>query len=363
GAAVLAGRLDEARGLLDGLLAEDPGDREALTWRGEAALAEGRAEAALSDYDAVLHRTDNLLGAGVGQLQASLALGRPVRPFDLWVVAHQAPPALRPALLRLRPGDRALAPALRRLLAALGGNRTTRKTVADGRGGLRAYAPKPTAYDLGEATQTRIRRGDADAVLAAFARLERRLPREPQVRSFRGETWLWLGRPDEAERDFRAALALDATLRWPGVGLAGVAVLRGDWEGALARCAEAVALGARDRSWRVWAGEACLNLGRPEEAAAHLRAGLAATPRRVSAWMLLALAEHAAGRAEEAERLAERCRRGAPRFFEEAAAAAVGGGFGADLRAGLRLMRGNRSSWLWTYFDRRGRLRNLDAEL
>lgn len=357
GAAALAGRHEDALAQLDALLAEDPEDREARAWRGEARLALGRAEDALADFDFILHRTDNLLAAGAGHALASLALGRPVRAFDLWVVANQAPPALRPGLLRLRPGDAGVAPALRRLLAALGGNRGPRKTVADGKGGLRAYAPKPTAYDLGEAVQTRLRAGDADAVLARFARLRERLPREPQVLTFRGETLLWLGRADEAERDFRAALALDPTLRWPNVGLAGVETLRGRWEAALARCADAVALGARDRSWRVWAGEACLRLGRPDEAAAHLRAGLAATPRRLSAWMLLALAERARGREQEARALEERCRRGAPAFFAQAARAA-GAAPGADLEAGLRLMRGNRSSWLWTWLDPSGRLRN-----
>lgn len=362
GAAVLRARPAEALPLLDALLAESPQDLESRSWRGEAYLALGRAQDAFDDYDHMLHRTDGFLSGGAGYILSSLALGRPVRPFDLWVVSTQAPPDLREGLLALKPGDTGVAPALRRLLAAVGGNRTRRKTRADGRGGVFAYAPQVTAYDVGDSIQARLRAQAPEAVLAAFARWRRREPREPQALTFRGEVLLWLGRADDAEKDFLAALELDPGLRWPNVGLAGVETLRGRPEEALERCRKAVALGARDRSWRVWAGEACLALGRAEEAVGHLRAALAATPRRVSAYMLLALAEHAAGRREAARLIAEGTRRRAPRFFKAAAAAAAGGGrgFGADLRAGLRMMRGNRSSWLWTWFDARGRLRNLE---
>lgn len=359
-ARVLQGRFAEALSPLKRALAADPRDAEALAWRSEALRYLGRNSEALSAGAAGRAISDNALGANANHALAKLAAGERVSELEYSLISRLLPRPLQPLSERLDPErPRAAARALERVLKALKGNRGQAKVWTRGTR-LEPFVACDISDQM-EILQSRLRGGDLRAVLAEYRRLIRQKPREAWFYAFRGETLCWAARYGEAEADFHRALELAPRLRWPHVGLCGTALFSGDYEAALAHCENAVRDAAPDRSWRTLRGEALRKLGRLTEAREDLEVAVAAMPRRLSAWMNLALVLGELGEEAEADRLFSRICGWAPHFFSLCARSLPVPSRAAVLERGLELMAGNRSSWLTTWLDG-GRLRNVHVE-
>jgi tetratricopeptide (TPR) repeat protein len=210
-------------------------------------------------------------------------------------------------------------------------------------GKLIALSPKNPNDELIR-LQSRLRLGEEEA-LAAFRARVRARPKDAQTRAFYGELLLWLGSYAECGRQLEKALALDPGLRWPHLGLGAAAVMRGDLEAAFARFEDARRAGASPSALWVWEGEALRKAGRNAEAREVLERAVRSERFRPGAWLNLALVQSGRERETTVARLREKI---GP-FLDEAGA----------LERALSMLRGNRSSWLYTYYDARGRLKNL----
>jgi predicted Zn-dependent protease len=207
--------------------------------------------------------------------------------------------------------------------------------------------------------QALLRFGDARMALRPFDRLLRAEPREAYPYSHRAEVYLWLGRYARAEKDFRRALALNDYLLWPKIGLAAAALLRGNPARAVERLEHASGRGGSDSILSNWWGEALRRLGRPREALARLARIPEKLPYRPAVWLNAALCRLDLDQPAEARRLYRALRRAIPEFLAEAERGASHGRVPrteAELRRALEkalaLMRGNRSSWFYSYHQR-----------
>ena len=206
-----------------------------------------------------------------------------------------------------------------------------------------------------------------DQVLAEFAALLAAYPGTAHTHCYRGELLLWLGRYDEAERDFIAARDISPLRRWAYVGLAAVALMRGQPRETLAIATTCESIcGANDAATLgVYAGEAHRRLGHRWRARRALDAAIAAKPTRLGASINRALLER--GRAG-ARLQAEAWRQVCGTVPGLAAAACAAQPDAADvvtrLEACLSRMLGNRSSTIVSYRDlgERFRVRPLRVE-
>lgn len=372
-AAASRGRLQEALKSLNAALTADPEHLLAMVWRGETLLRLGRAKAALADLSRAVGRTDNGLGPNILHSLASLAVGRTQAAWSLVCVARRLPERLLRLAPEIRSGEpRRMERALRAALKTLGGNRSAAcvwLTGAGARRKLEAYRVSDVA-DRMEILQRGLYRQSPKRVLAT---LKSRLAAGESpgwVHAFLGETRLWLGDGDGAERDFHRALEAEPDMRWPHVGLALTALFRGRPEETLEHCRTAEASDAPPRSWLAARGEALRRLGRPAEAARDLEAALRISPERISAWFNLVLARLDEGKTAEARALYGRLAGWAPQYLVRSARRAGVASESAlaltderqirlALTAGLELMGGNRSSWLQLYAEKDGRLRAI----
>jgi hypothetical protein len=234
------------------------------------------------------------------------------------------------------------------------------------RGGL--VAP-PTAREQAVEALHALPRVGVAGTLRAIDELQSRHPRSVQARCYRGELFLWLGRWREAWHEFVSASRIEPA-RWAEIGKLAVLALTGHTARAIRQADLAV------RSFTPLAGSTLpvylgvleRRTGRLDEAVAHLDAAVETKPTRLGARVELCLALRSAGRGTEAVAHAATVVREAAAILVDSAEA-----LGIDWRAdrarlvgsdvferSLHAMRGNRSSAVVSWFDRRGALRFLD---
>ena len=290
-----------------------------------------------------------------------------VRDFHEWVIAglkRERVAGIEPLVAEWRRGGGEA--TLWKMIALFGGHRgATCTVVEDGR--LRALDLRTARQEAVE-IQRRLRHVGLDATVRAFAELAAEWPRLVVFRTYSAELLLWAGRYEEAAAAFEEVRRASVN-RWAHVGL-GAALA------ALGRTAEA------ERVWeeglhvhrgalpgeasQVYRAEVAIAAGRLDVADELLRRVLAATPTRLRARLLAAeLAwlrrDAAAGRAALLE-AAITCPALADAegplaladLLHDSPAGAQRDAAIARCRSLRAAMRGNSSSWLFTWYDAAG---------
>ncbi len=259
---------------------------------------------------------------------------------------------------------------LDRMAGNLGPSPTFAEVGPDGtRRFVRLDLPRLTRQDAVEALHSLRHQGPAPAE-AALTAILRRNPRSIHAHCYRGELYLWLGRYDEAWRDFAAARRIEPP-RWADIGMVAILTLTGRLQRArlMAVYAKLHFSSIPGGTLPVYRGMLRRRMGDLDGAIDDLGFSVAAKPSRIGARIELCLALRAAGRpAEAAEHEAVLGREAASLLVDVADAR------GLDwrreparlvedevLEGALRAMRGNRSSSIVTWFDHRGELRVLEA--
>jgi tetratricopeptide (TPR) repeat protein len=355
GALALRGDWTEALASADEALALDVEHAEAMTWRGEILRHLGRRDDAME----ILSRA---MGGGMGRI-ANYSL--PAHANFVLLLLEQSSGSLRPAqyagILSSVAGlvpERSVEFAdpnqhtqiLSAALAAMHGNRTHAVTRMR-QGQLERYHFLPYPRYRGMCAQLLLCTRTVDDVLQEFERLFQLYPDSPHLLTHRGELLLWMGRYDEAGRDFERAIAIEPATLWAYTGLCGAHMMRGEHARALAcEALERRNAGPRtSRTLPAYLGETYRRLGQLDSAERHLRTAIGTAPDRVSAWLNLALVEWARGDGQAAKQRADRAFCLAP-FLKRDAEDQVGGAPIDICEAALHMMRGNRSRRPITYF-------------
>jgi len=342
-----AGAVDE----LDALVAEDPEDGEAHTWRAEALLALGRPEDAVTAASvAMRHARTPSLSARVLRYLATSAVHK-TKGSGGNVTYVQ--PELTRLISAVAPNPTSALDACKAAMEAFGGNRTPGLTwLRDGE--LARFPVPPHHRSLGRRAQMLIKVRGAGAALGAFDALLAEHGDHPHLRTYRAELLLWLGRYDEAEEVLAGVVADEPETIWAWVGLGAARALLERPHDALATWEEGAAT-CNYTGPTTWAyrAETYRRLGDLEQAEHNLAEAMRTSPRRLGTWINRALLRAAKGDPTSAATLARELRRLAPEL--------TGPGEAPEtlLEHALERMRGNRSSSLVTWFDRRGRLRVL----
>lgn len=322
----------------------EPAHGEAHTWRAEEAWARG--ERALMDQDltvAVRAASRSLpvtawLLRSLGNPDASRN-GRPQLGND------ESAAALDELVPSAREGARG-DDLLRQALGASGGNRSVQPTMMR-EGRLRRLTARLGPRLASRNALERVRFEHPGLVATRLEELSARFPRSSMPLVHRGELWLWRGRLDEAEADFRSALERVHATRFAWIGLTAVELLRGRLEAALEVSAEGVRVmhDTAGPAVFVYRGEVLRRLGRLDEAQADLEAAVAISPRRLAASMNLALVHHASGRHVEGAGLFAHVEDCAPGLIADARReVGKASAWPALLEHSLVMMHGNRSS-------------------
>ena len=376
GAARVAGALAMAEGRFAAALEFFVGDGDSRTMlgRAEALLRLGRDAEAAAMLDA----------AGVGGREDNFVAGM----LRLLLLARVSPEAV----LR-RPQIEAFAGALAEIGVVFAPGVTLAEAALIVEGALRSIAGSrappigwcegPVPGDMSQLRRfTRvgpryaarrvlgmIRGAEVGRVLERFDGVIAEYPGSALPVCHRGELRLWLGDVAGAEADLQAALAIEPRTRWAYIGGTMAALLRGDPEAALEMDARGVAMmGGEGPAVHVHRGEALRRLGRVPAAIGELRRAVALHPGRVGAWINLGLAYAASGEREAMTGVFERLRTRCPGLVSDAALVCGVAAWGDSeavaeavqqvvLAQALVMLRGNRSSSLVTYVDRRGQLR------
>ncbi|MFN8643461.1 MAG: tetratricopeptide repeat protein [Candidatus Binatia bacterium] len=384
-AAMLNGAPAAARALLDGVVADAPRDGEAWLWRAEANLRLGDRAAAIADADRSL-RCQFSFAARAVRLLAALRPGDWIHDSTWQELAGEltaiCPDA--PARLATNTSDD-LAELLERALAALRGNRSPHATWVRDDGTLALLPPSSSIRLASRRAMELVRLAPAAVALQRLDALVAAHPSSAMPLVHRGELRLWLGDYAAARADLEGAIAVHRHTRWAWYGLACLDLVAGDPERALATCAEGIRV-MNDTEGPVaflYRGEAYRLLGRLDEARQQLERSCALHQSRLSAWINLALVHAARGDRPAQAEIVRRLARVAPALLAEAAAAlgeaelaaiALNGPLAeqpaTDLDAldrtlalTLRMMRGNRSSSVVTYFTADGVLRHVPQSL
>lgn len=368
---LLRGDLSGALDALARAVSLRPDDATAAVWLGDALRRAGRVAEALAETRRGGERGDDLGEHVAAQLVIHLAslqrgefLGVPDATLAAalaTLTAHAAPPPWTPPTpalpADLRPPWRRRAVALEDALTRLRGNRSATPSFVRADGALEALiTPRSPRVEAKRALWRFVASGDPDEALRVFDEIHARWPDTPEPYNYRGELYLYLGDAATARAQFEKALARYRQSRWAYIGLGGVAVLEGDYEGALRVLAEGVAVGGGEGpTTYVYRGEALRCLGRTDDARRDLTHSVTTTPARVGAWVNLALLEHDAGDARACARVVDALTRRAPGFVRDAGEGAPG----VVLRAMLTMLRGNRGASCVTYFTREGVLRSV----
>lgn len=271
----------------------------------------------------------------------------------------------RETLERAVASKSALVELLEGLVARMAGNLGASPTFAEvapggGRRYVRVDIPAPSRAACVAALDLLGHTGVASAE-AALDALVRSRPGSPHVHTYRGELYLWLGRYDEAWREFVAARRVEP-VRWADLGMLAVLVMKGQ----LLRARIMTAYGERHFPWipggtlPVYRGVLRRRLGDFRRAADDLRFSVDVKPTRLGARIELVLALRALGRhVEAATEAAIVLRDAAPLLVDVAESAGHPwrrdpGVLTTDdlLEDALRAMRGNRSSSFVTWIDR-----------
>ncbi len=212
----------------------------------------------------------------------------------------------------------------------------------------------------------KLRTDSPDEVLQNFNELINLYDTSPHPFFYRGELYLWLGEWDKAYSDFDEGTTR-LTTRWSFVGKAAVHIMRQEYPQALEqlerlrKCFEPLAAATT----YVYLGEMYRLLGDYPKAEKFLTDALNAKPGRVACRINLAILYHHQGKLEKSQDMFHGLITQYPRLFWDA----------LDGRpqqwppryeellplfeSALKMMRGNRSSHLITYFDHNNQLRVL----
>jgi tetratricopeptide (TPR) repeat protein len=296
-----------------------------------------------------------------------------LRDFHEWVIARlcdERVQGIEPLAAEWRDGGGEA--ALWKIVALFGGNRTDTCTVVES-GRLRAVDVR-TARQEAVVVQGRLRQLGLEATLHAFDELSTCWPALTVYRTYKAELLLWVGRYDEAASLFDQ-IRRSGTNRWAHVGLG----------------AALAALGRDDEAERVWEegvrvhrgalpGEAtfvyraavAMRRDRLDEADECLRRVLAAKPTRLRGWLQRAELAYLRGASADGRAALLQAVALCPGLFgtvaggEAALVDLLGGGESSIgqrdaaielCRSSRAAMRGNASSWLFTWFDHAGELR------
>ena len=202
-----------------------------------------------------------------------------------------------------------------------------------------------------------------DAVLADFDKLITRYQRHPLTYTHRGEMLLWLGDYLRAAADFEAARDRCDRTVWSYIGLATAQLASGDAESALATLDDGAQRAYVGRTAPAIRGEALRRLGRFEQAREFLEVSLKLRPRRVSAWINLALVAQQTGDRATVQTALANLKICCPTFLDDLVREI--GGFDETrpkvFEHALTMMRGNRSSNRLTYFTGDGKAWFVDS--
>ena len=258
---------------------------------------------------------------------------------------------------------------LDRMAGNLGPSPTLAEVAADGTRRFVRRALPPTVRAEAVEALTSLRHVGPAGAEAALSALIADHPRSAYALCYRGELYLWLGRYQEAWRDFTATLWIEPA-RWADVGMLAVLVLtdRAPLAHLMAIYAERHFAFIPGGTLPVYRGALRRRRGELDAAIADLHDAVTVKPTRVGARVELCLALRAAGRrAEATEQAAELVRTAAPLLVDAADARRLDWRREPALLAGddvleeaLRAMRGNRSSSVVTWFDTGGALRVLE---
>jgi tetratricopeptide (TPR) repeat protein len=142
-------------------------------------------------------------------------------------------------------------------------------------------------------------------LFAHFEHVIAEYPASGLPRCHRGEVNLWLGHYDAARSDLELVLEKFPHTRWAYIGLATLETIEGKHHRALDTLARGVARMGETSGPGIYGarGEALRKLGRAADAVAPLEQACILSPRRVSAWVNLALAYETLGRVADAQRV------------------------------------------------------------
>jgi tetratricopeptide (TPR) repeat protein len=397
-----AGHVERARELLDTAIANDPSDYQAHVWLTELDLRAGNYEAAHARLHHAVSQSGGYLVVASLLRYLVVAYDEPAEPGELVAynrtdefedVLRVLAPELAEQGIRTRDPEQLIA-AVEAALAALRGNRSIHIThMPEGRL-TRVHGETGCRHRSRRALQL-LRVAPPELCLAELDAVERDHPHSSLPLCHRGELHLWLGNWAQARADLEAAIERVTGTRWAYMGLSTLDLLAGEPERALAINAKGVEVMRESEGLaiHVFRGEALRQLGQLDKAIPELERAVAAHPARASAVINLALAHAAAGQHEQARALwhrlaheqacglisdaARELAEGRPLARQscmvepepispiEAARRIVGDRdwqptlevIVAVLERALKMMGGNRSSGLLTYWTSDGRLR------
>ena len=331
---------------------------EAQVWLGEVLLRRGDHRAAVELFRSASEAAPGLLVSA--HLLRLLATCRTFTAKTGWLVGGFASYGeVVDAIRTLCPdADTALAsddarlivPLYERALARMRGNRTLSASVVDD-GVLVPLRARPGPRFQARRVMNLVATSPTDEVLTGLARVVADHPQSGVPRCYRAELHLWLGEYRVARAELEQVIAEFPRTRWAYIGLATVEMLEGHHEPALETLARGIAAMNNTMGPPAYAvrGEILRRLGRLPKAIADLEKACELSPRRAAAWINLALAYAASGRAADASRVFERVRPPAMPLIDDAFAA-----MGLDIHSptelatglehALTLMQGNRSS-------------------
>ena len=255
-----------------------------------------------------------------------------------------------------------------RAFDALSGNFSVHPTAVIEPGRTRRLSPLPDPRSAAMDARRALRVVGFESILELYGELLETYAHHPLVHTHRGELYMWTGRYEEAIADFEAALEGSARTVWAYIGLALARSVTGDPEAALEvldRAAQNTFVGPTTPVVR---GEALRLLGRDDEARADLVRAVEDSPGRISAWVNLALVAARAGQRGELRRCLRAIAERAPSLLRDLAHDRGRGlslsdpdALVEDLEHSLRMMRGNRSSRMVTYYTADGVPHVLDT--
>lgn len=279
-------------------------------------------------------------------------------------------------LVRLSGDLRLRLRTLEKLKNEMGGNRGARPTRLVTRPGERTrmvnWDVRPDARQAAVSLLSRLTVEDPATLLSEFRALGERFPRSPFPYTYQGELRLWLGDYSGAVESFNEALRRKST-RWAYIGLAAASLYQGDL-GRANGFFRAGAIRFKKRAAAttyVYRGEMRRLRGDFKGALADLELAVSQRPSRVAARMNLGLTYAALHRPRDAQRELRRAFGEVPGFFFLAAKS-----LGREMplafdiastkpvvERALELMKGNRSSFLYSLVDDAGTLRVLPLAL
>ena len=372
GIAIRAGRYADARPDLERALELSPRDRETTIWLGESYLRAGldaEGVEVLERFNKKVcgeHPIGKVLQA-IGN-QASYSEHPSANGSTAYIYRFIGRDALGRAVTDFRPA--AQRKYMLDVVDAFGGNRSDTLTLC--REGHLVDAPQvedPRVRIV--RAQHSLRYSSIPAAIAALDELALAHPEVPYPQTYAAELRLWAGDYSGAEREFRDCWDR-TTQRWGYVGLGAALHLLGRHEEAI----EILRIGPLSKSGEiageatpVYRGEALVALGQLEAGTKEVLRATELRPSRIGAWGALAMAHRARGDLEAARIAARRYFAEAPILCWEAQrkmglppTLSVDDDACLEIAAtALAMQRGNRSSYLLTFFDKDERLRVIET--